>query len=844
MRISPLTTAGHAARRWFAIVAALAAVQGGASSSRGEPLPTADGFYGIWYSNAASGDQYMWKYSGGLGTYPQQTAPIAIYSEDVDRTYFLYGGTNGTNNVLKNYISYYDHATGLLARPHEVRHVGGSDVHRNATLVLDDDGYLWVFGNSHGNSGSGDLYRSANPHDVTEMINVGLPGDIFNNNAEQVKLAYSSPVYVPGQGVLVTYNQYDDGRAVHAASATMEDGVIDWIENKRLLKINGQYSIARRNGDTVALVSDYHRSGLDNRTNLYYLETNDLSQTWTTVDGTPIPGTLTTAINPALVHNYQAENRLVYVKDVNWDAQNNPIILYLTVSDQTGNGHRSGPQPGERTIHVAHWSGSQWDIHDVLQTKHNYSHGELYVEPDGTWRIIGPFLDGPQVYGTGGEVGVWTSQDQGASWQLVDQLTAGSPFNHTYVRRPVDAHEDFYAYWADGNAFGQSQSRLYFATKSGEVYRMPTQFAGDFVAPELMHFEPPPPPPERDVKAYEGFDYTGGSALAGQGGGFGWSGPWQYSAVGEQGEFVVLPDSLATPAYPIAPIGGGAQVFGGGAGGTGGNNVRIDRFSETPFSLAQDGVLYASFLFRKDVSDPVNPTSGNNMEFDLISTTGGALVRVGSTSSDQWFLNVAADAFGNVSLGETYFLVLKLEASAAGDDVRSVMIFDPAQTVPADEPATWDFSNSFASDAIVGGARLWIGRLAGGIFDEIRLGSTWASVTVESPFVEALPGDFNGDGVVDSADLAVWTANYGLHEGATTAAGDADGNGAVDGADFLVWQRNLGASASASATASAVPEPAAGGLAVPLLAAWGRRRPGRYATLWSHRDASPPAGSF
>jgi hypothetical protein len=49
-----------------------------------------------------------------------------------------------------------------------------------------------------------------------------------------------------------------------------------------------------------------------------------------------------------------------------------------------------------------------------------------------------------------------------------------------------------------------------------------------------------------------------------------------------------------------------------------------------------------------------------------------------------------------------------------------------------------------------------------------------------------LPGDFNADGLVDAADLAVWKGDYGPGGGA-----DADFDGDSDGADLLAWQRNL-----------------------------------------------------
>lgn len=61
------------------------------------------------------------------------------------------------------------------------------------------------------------------------------------------------------------------------------------------------------------------------------------------------------------------------------------------------------------------------------------------------------------------------------------------------------------------------------------------------------------------------------------------------------------------------------------------------------------------------------------------------------------------------------------------------------------------------------------------------------------PADELIPGDFNGDKVVDDTDLSVWHTYYGTKAG---------------GADFLAWQRNYGATlASYSAQVVVVPEP-------------------------------------
>ena len=65
------------------------------------------------------------------------------------------------------------------------------------------------------------------------------------------------------------------------------------------------------------------------------------------------------------------------------------------------------------------------------------------------------------------------------------------------------------------------------------------------------------------------------------------------------------------------------------------------------------------------------------------------------------------------------------------------------------------------------------------------------------------PADFNADGIVDGADLAVWKNGYG-QRGVPRTAGDADGDSDVDGGDFLIWQREYRPAAGSS---TAVPEP-------------------------------------
>ena len=247
--------------------------------------------------------------------------------------------------------------------------------------------------------------------------------------------------------------------------------------------------MSQRQGDTdrVATAFDLHPdhgrggAGLNFRTNIYYLETRDAGRTWTTVEGKAVTLPLTRADNPALVRDYRTENLNVYLKDIAFTAGGQPVLLYLT-----SKGFDPGPKSGPYQWYTARWTGTAWEYRPFTTSDHNYDHGSMYIEADGTWRVIAPTAPGPQAFGTGGDMVMWTSSDQGKTWKLAKALTHDSRYNHTYARKPVNADPGFYALWADGSPLEPTPSSLYFATKDGTVFRLPQHMTGDTAKPERV----------------------------------------------------------------------------------------------------------------------------------------------------------------------------------------------------------------------------------------------------------------------------------------------------------------------------------------------------------------------
>lgn len=441
-----------------------------------------DGYKGIWFTLGQFYD-YGDKYSGGLGTYTAKHKPLAIYASEVNKTFFVYGGTTGENDrYLLCMIGCFDHTDSTVIKPTVVYDKQGvDDPHDNPSLLIDPDGYLWVFVSGRGRSRPGFKYRSDDPYDISSFTQVS-----------EEEMTYPQPWYIEGKGMFHFFTKYTGVRELYYE--TSPDGQ-QWTEDRKLAGImgegeekSGHYQVSGHyNGKVATFFSRHPNGNVDRRTSLHYLQSTDFGETWTTASGEKEKTPVTEVDSPARIIDYESQGKNVYLKDIGFDAEGNPVALYLT-----SGGHEPGPDNNPREWRVSHYDGStrtanRWQTSTITTSDHNYDMGSLWID-ENRWTVIAPTVDGPQLHGAGGEVAIWESADSGKTWQLISQLTKNSLRNHNYIRRVINGQNPFRYFWADGNPDKLSQSLMYFGDNQGNIWQLPYEMDKEKVKLEVREY--------------------------------------------------------------------------------------------------------------------------------------------------------------------------------------------------------------------------------------------------------------------------------------------------------------------------------------------------------------------
>jgi autotransporter-associated beta strand protein len=158
-------------------------------------------------------------------------------------------------------------------------------------------------------------------------------------------------------------------------------------------------------------------------------------------------------------------------------------------------------------------------------------------------------------------------------------------------------------------------------------------------------------------------------------------------------------------------------------------------------------------------------SSGATLEIDLLSTTSFDQIDVNGVATLDGMLSIDALNLGGLNVNDTFTVLT---------------------------------ADSLANNLMLGGPDGALFRLSASTATELKL--TYVGVA-------PVPGDFNGDRVVNAADYTVWRDNLGSPEG-VLLSGSGTG-GVVDQADYNLWVANYGIASPSASQTSAVPEPTA-----------------------------------
>jgi hypothetical protein len=338
----------------------------------------------------------------------------------------------------------------------------------------------------------------------------------------------------------------------------------------------------------------------------------------------------------------------------------------------------------------------------------------------------------------------------------------------------------------------------------------------------------------RGAVDYDPFAYSG-TALDGQSGGTGWNAGWfttgtsQPNTLSDDSTSLIYPVPFESPLITPATSGGRVRTENPAA------NANTSRLLSSAIPLNVDGsTKYVSALFRKTRGN--GEVSTDNVLLEFVDASGNRRWGLGIAGSQDlpWLnANGVTSPATQVTAGDTYFMVAKI-VSGIETDTAYLKVFGTGYgtQVPFMEPTEWDATLTETTNAVLDRIRIRIdpGNSLGtpGEVDELRVADNWLEAIGQPATPMNIPGDYDGNEVVDAADYVIWRQNQG-GPGGSASVGDSEPDNDVDAADYDFWRARFGnTSGSGAGTGSAVPEPASLiWITIASAAIWagGRRRP-------------------
>jgi hypothetical protein len=157
----------------------------------------------------------------------------------------------------------------------------------------------------------------------------------------------------------------------------------------------------------------------------------------------------------------------------------------------------------------------------------------------------------------------------------------------------------------------------------------------------------------------------------------------------------------------------------------------------TPVRMDADGVYYLSFLFRRQgpPADPLNAVAVLLRTSEEVRTDADPSRRlnIGVGGVNHLFTHLNRVGLRTplpLKYGETYLLVAKIVASSSNAGQVFLRVYGPEELVEREEPGSWSVVGPpFPSDLVFDWLEVHINSKTRQTMDELRLGTTWSSVT-------------------------------------------------------------------------------------------------------------------
>jgi hypothetical protein len=238
----------------------------------------------------------------------------------------------------------------------------------------------------------------------------------------------------------------------------------------------------------------------------------------------------------------------------------------------------------------------------------------------------------------------------------------------------------------------------------------------------------------------------------------------------------------------------------------------------TTADLGQSTDTYVTFLVRENAGSlSATQLASNNRTLTLAFQNGAGVSQFDfairglqhqfaiDSVADPTGEDVAASGFNSNSV---YLFVGKFSGNGAAANTMQASLFSAGSVVAnfTDPAFQWMLTAQSTSgyDPIITGLQFSTPAEANFTVSNVWIGN---AATILPPTLTS-QGDFNHDGVVDSADYVAWRNADG--QSGTNLAADANGDNVVDSADLDMWRAHFGESVTAGGAglgSAAVPEP-------------------------------------